>query len=591
MGNTPAPLATTAAGIDLLTGLAGQQSPNQPAPQVPLDPNPSAGNPPDINAPSPNASAPDGSFGQKLGAALTASKNDGTAGALLTQPSGFAKMFLSATLSALAKPAQALRSPGAAQTSQGIQNGWAHIAGDLSDLSSAVSPLDAAGHRNGGALGGAANVAAAQTARQNAEQKTQFDQSQEGQKLELEKQRTGAQVALSNSQQLHTEALTHQLGDEALDKGIASGKAALDVLSKAPSPATAEAKGIDSDEIHQMLVDGRFNPSTQTAYLTGKKVIPGVEDANGNPRYRGTYDIVTLPAAVNVTNQQQADELLGPGKVSVSEDRPFVIPGAQYNALVQQANDRKMATEAAQKAADEVAIATGQRAEKVEAMNFAGSNVWNNALSAQLRKTPDDISGATLRAYATLAANPPLGPDGKPLYPNITGDIREKIGPKLWDGMVEQAQKAADKRAEEAVKIRGKKAETSAQAEKQRNDDIRNLEKAIDENQKTVSKRVKEIYDEGRQPSPDEAKQIAEAQEEIRQAREKRNGLLGLHPADSDRTAQLKKIGDSIPVATRAATIANSPSLTAPEKAYLFKLYGLTPPQAQQPAQNQQVNR
>jgi hypothetical protein len=439
--------ADTMAGIDTATVRPAAET------QVPAPPD-SSKLVPGLGAP-----APEGSFSAKLATALGAVANSPSAPSVLNTPGGWSKLLLSASLDAMSNKTP---QPAKPNVVQGVRNALENFAAGVN----APAP-EGQGAVSGFAAGIGGNLGNAR-----AQHKAAFDEDAETQRLDMEQKRNSAAIAASNAQMLHSQALLHSMQGSALDSAITSGQRDFDTIQKAPQHGAVVEMGIDSDKIQSMLQNKSFNPTEETAYLVGKQLISGTENDAEGPKYRGLYNIVKLPPSVNITDQVQADRLFGKDKVKVDEKHPMVIPGAQFNLVSQQADDKETATAALQKAADETAIAAGERKQKVEAVDFNGAGVWVNALSAAMRQknlngTPIDAAEATLRAYNALVQNPPKKADGSPMYPNLTSDIKAAVGEKLWNSMIEQQQKASDRRVEDIAKMKEKMQEAADQANQQ----------------------------------------------------------------------------------------------------------------------------
>jgi hypothetical protein len=531
--SSPVPLATTSAGLDALTNGFDSGVARAPGPQVPMRANPSPGSAPDINAPN---------FSQRFSTELNGALSDPTGAAALNQPGGFAKLVLASSSKAMA-------------TGSFAQKLASALGNSVSDASHASDDL-----RPGqGALKGVLNTLAAGSQRE-AQQKQQASdtdlknkqQTVEQSRLELEKQRTAASIAEANLHELQYQKAIRNADQEFHEKSVEYAKQAAQPLIDAGAQTLAQ--GLDSDRLQERVQKDAAAGHRDYVFQDGMAPLIGkdgkpVLDKNGEPQMRATWTILgEAPESVKLT-KKQADDWNASGILGQPVQEGQSLPSAvYYNTAkkVQTQQGVQLAIDHVKAEIDEAQARTGEAKAATTAHNLTIEEKRQNDRAKQVfAPYLAGANGDAILAYQNMSQDP----EGQK---NI-GAVQALFGP--------------------------------GNLEKVRTDTIKSLEKDIEDNQKFVTKRLKEIDDSGKPASADEQQEISDAQLEIKQAAAKRNQYLGLHPQDPPRIAELKKIGDSIPEATRATTIANSPSLNSQEKAYLLKLYGLTPPQpVQQPA-------
>jgi hypothetical protein len=134
---------------------------------------------------------------------------------------------------------------------------------------------------------GAFRVAQAQTNRQQQEQENKV------------------KLATANAQMVHEQALIHKLGQEEVDKSVASGEQSYKEALTAPKarPITTDKT---SDELHDMVAKHQVDPSRDVFFVTGKRQVG--TDANGLPIMRTTYSAMT-PGGPITPSQTQIDFL------------------------------------------------------------------------------------------------------------------------------------------------------------------------------------------------------------------------------------------------------------------------------------------
>ena len=419
--------------------------PNTPLVQTPANMQPTQPATPAATAPenygytpSPTASAP-GSFSDKFHSAITSP--EGTA--LASVPGGFMRAVLASAVEAM-RPS----TPTAPNAGQRVRHA----------IDSFFAPMAGAS----GAIGGAGNAAARNLQMQDAEQRQKFEQQQAVSKEQREKLEFGLQVATANANMLHSQLLIHKLGVDEMNANIADSQKALETFKAQHIPPNILGTDLTSDDIKRGVQQHTADPtkgidlSASTPFLTGKVQVG--TDENGNPQYRGTYTLAQLPKQVSITDAEEAKGLFPTlqGLDRVDAEHPLVVSGADYNAAFQVRETTQAATASAQKAADEAAIASGERAEKIEAMNFAGANIFAQDMATFARQNPKaSHAEIVIGAYQMLQATPPTDPKtGQRLYPHIEQDIAARLGEKNFNDIQKEAETSRHDRQVETQKAR-----------------------------------------------------------------------------------------------------------------------------------------
>lgn len=194
-----------------------------------------------------------------------------------------------------------------------------------------------------------------------------------------------ALIAETNARTLHTQALVHQLDEEAKDKLIASNQPVLDLLREAGAEYVV-AGNKDSNELSRGIQSGTIKPTEHAGVLDGKK------DA-GDGLTRGTYSIV-IPHDVDLDpsnpRQKQVLDLLNEytppskGKTWQGENGSAVhFQGDQFLHLVAQANAAETSTMARNQHLVKQGLETVDSAKKMESIQFEQNlDTWNKALAA-----------------------------------------------------------------------------------------------------------------------------------------------------------------------------------------------------------------
>ena len=331
---------------------------------------------------------------------------------------------------------------------QKIVNG---IEANLGDVAAATE-----GGTAGGGIAGAFRVAKAASTRQRQEEEHKVN------------------MAIANSQMLHSQYLIHKLGVDELNSNIADNEKTIDTLKKQPIPIEIVGSNLTSADLQRGISAHTADPSkgydmsTMTPYLTDKKQT-GV-DENGIPRYSGTYTLVKMPHEVKITDPAEAKSLVPDLSKSnlekISESSPFVLPGATYNGIKQRIDTENAAKAVSQKAADEAAIAAGERSEKIESQKFAGSEFWTQDLATVAKQHPDwSYSEQVMGAYQMLQDNPPKNADGSKQFPRIENDIASRLGEKNFNAIQANAELSRHHREEEANKNNDELAKEQAKVE------------------------------------------------------------------------------------------------------------------------------
>jgi len=232
---------------------------------------------------------------------------------------------------------------------------------------------------------------------------------------------------------LHEQKLIHTIDETAINESITNGKMAVDKFKNAPSPAPVLQDGITSAQMQTMVAQKKIDPTTTTAYPTGRKQVG--EDANGQPQYATTYTVIGIPHEVTVS-EEDAPFL---SKYSGLDIKPGqVLPGAQYNNLFQSASDNQAATQARNKSLIDAKIADAKQAQQLETVTLGPG--WTNALA---NNNNDPVA-----ALAAMQKDPNM----RKQYPNLATDVMNLYGgPTGWNDVVKQQETVRHNRAEEQI--------------------------------------------------------------------------------------------------------------------------------------------
>lgn len=398
----------------------------------------------DAAASKPRIPAP-GSFADHLSNALQDAKKNADP-ATLAQPGSWSKLMVGATMDALTKTGQPAKPPAGSVPTSGPWAAAVHDNGApaaqpkgpsrgqrfLSELGGSFGDLAAAteGGPSGGALAGAARVARAEHQRHGEEEKNR------------------QLMATSNAQMLHEQALTHKMGEDAINESINASKSQMENITTpipgAPADAAGRvvAKDKNSDELDQMIKSGELNPSEETVFATGR-ILEG-KDANGQPKYRTTYTVVRPASNVDLTpeNAKYLNEQLGT-EFSTDPEKMQRLPGVQVNDLFQKANNARIAKRAFEvgQAKDDETIRKAQTSKDAESI-FRNPLVMN-AINGHMTN-PDDPF-AIVKAYNAIVNDPKLL--NNPSMPKNFSEayIQAAGGTAVWDKKVEEYAKAQQK--------------------------------------------------------------------------------------------------------------------------------------------------
>lgn len=262
-------------------------------------------------------------------------------------------------------------------------------------------------------------------------------------------------MATANAQMLHEQALTRQMGFEAMSKSADSGKAAVDSIIKpvaGGAAGTVDFTDKTPDELKRLIDSKQLDPTKQTAFLTGVRITG--QDAEGLPTYERVYTIVT-PAGnvrINPTNAKIINEALDMHlPVSESEDEQQMISGVQLNNLLQQAYTAK-STRLALMSAN----ATAQEKIDQEQINQAAATLTTDPKRAGLlgkiysavgmKPLPDGgVDPLTqVKAYNYIKAHPEIEQQlDVPNFDKVW--IQAHGGDKAWDKLLADYDKQQDK--------------------------------------------------------------------------------------------------------------------------------------------------
>lgn len=385
-----------------------------------------------------NLGARPGSFAQRIGDAFNLLSRNGV------QPS--AGTLFAAVTHAFTPPEKP-----SAETAPTTKTGpWANAL--ASDVQSAPAPRPSGPGRvndavqgvlrqigdikpaEGGVLGGFA-----QTARVTSER-----EAQEKKDRQL--------MATSNAQMLREQALTHKSIEDEIRASVAEGKAAADTLTSAPpggEAGTEDFKDLTSDDLNAKIKSGEIDPTKQTPFLTGRKLVG--KDANGLPTYRSTYTVVTPPKQVlAATDKQLQDIKYYTGTDLKTEDGTFIpVSGVRFNDLLTRAaaakvTERKLlATEATEgkQIADE--------ATRQAALTISQNPTVQKVLNMKGVIASADDPYARVKAFNMIMNRPDLLAEIQKTVPDFADTyIKSQGGNEAWKTQVEAYEKAQAKNSD-----------------------------------------------------------------------------------------------------------------------------------------------
>ena len=329
---------------------------------------------------------------------------------------------------------------------QALISGTMGAIGGLGDAS-AVGTVPS----GGGALEGLTRTLAARNQRLTAQKQQQFQNQQEADKNKVLN-------AEANARMVHEQQLTHNLKEEGTAASLKSGQEQLAAWKNQPNPGIERAKGLTADQAKDLLKKDGLDPTEETLVPSG--VITTV-DKDGQPYNQLTYSVVRVtPVDLDPKDKDQKAVLDRINKYAPPESgktwegengKPVHFSGAQYNMLLQMANERQAADIASQKVAAQLGIAGEDVKKTEEAMKFRQDpNIINALAKAQsINGVPDFISARNALFQASQNPKSPLY--GK--YGNIDNDMREYLGytentkgekSYIYDKMLDDFQKKQD---------------------------------------------------------------------------------------------------------------------------------------------------
>lgn len=247
-----------------------------------------------------------------------------------------------------------------------------------------------------------------------------------------EQDKNKAMMAESNARMIHEQALVHKLDEDDINTSITAGTQMVEKNKTAASPAPVIAEGLTSDELKQYLKDNKIDPTKETAYPTGRKAVG--EDKNGKPILRTTYTAMGVAPDIDLDPEKAEDKAIldrlnkfappPEGKWGSGGVQHF--SGNQLNFVSQRAADNQAATMARDKTLRDNDIAEQEGKNKLEALTFAGSSEWTNALA--------NNNNDPLKALDAITGNPQL----RAKYPNLAQDVRAAYGDKAMDKLEEE---------------------------------------------------------------------------------------------------------------------------------------------------------
>lgn len=309
---------------------------------------------------------------------------------------------------------------------------------------------DVSTKEGGGPLTGVVETLANRNQRMSVEQGRQDKLNQEqkvnqreDQKLQLEKDRNAALNAYTTAEMVHEQALTHQLGEQAIESSVATGKKMFDAATTGENPAPVLFKDLTSNEIKDMIAKGMLPKNAGMGQPTGRKVVG--EDEAGNPKYATTYSL---------TSDDWTKELDDNTAAFLKEYTPnqaipagTVLSGTYWNVAVQAAQNAAAQTAARDTFLINNKLAKADAIEKLDKVNLGPD--WTNALS--------ETKGDPFKALDNMLQNEEL----MAKYPNLAEEVMEKYAGTTakWEEMKETHYDNGAKAQIERDKLKAKKDE------------------------------------------------------------------------------------------------------------------------------------
>jgi hypothetical protein len=302
------------------------------------------------------------------------------------------------------------------------------MSGGLSSLGDAAAATEPA-PGGGGVLTGIARTLQARGKRMAGEKQQQFQNEQEVDKNK-------ALVAEANARMVHEQTLTHQLGQESIASSVAAGNKNVDFLKKQSHPGTELVSNVTADDMKSgkhnpdgsITINGvAVNPTTDTPYPTGQKVIG--TDKDGNPQYATTYTWMKLPSDVTLTEDHKSKlsewDRYAPrsdgGKWQVGQN----LTGAQWNVQEQAVEEGRAGEAARKRILEDNEIEDTKRADTLETIHAR----------------PEIVSALAANSNDPMAALRALQQTGR--FPNAERDMSSYMGEKEWG----EVRAAYDKKA------------------------------------------------------------------------------------------------------------------------------------------------
>lgn len=323
--------------------------------------------------------------------------------------------------------------------------GWARtvLAGAMHALGGGMDSLGdaaAAGEAapgGGGALTGIARTLQARGQRQRQERSDA---------REVDKNKV--LMAEANIRMVHEQQLIHKMGEDEINESINTGTQAVSKLKGGASPVPVIADGLTTDELKQYLKDNKIDPTKETPFPTGRKVVGTKKD--GSPDYRTTYTAMGVPPEVKLDPENSEDKKMlddmnkyaPPSQGKWGTTGAQTMTGQQFNWVMQEVADNKAKTMARDKTLIDQELENKDTVRKREAVTFGGLD-WTKALSEVPNHDP-------IAARNAMLSNPQMAAK----YPNLDSDLRYQYGEKNYDKMLDDYQKKVDTGMDQILDLR-----------------------------------------------------------------------------------------------------------------------------------------
>jgi hypothetical protein len=278
---------------------------------------------------------------------------------------------------------------------------------------------------------------------------------------------------------LHEQAVVHQLGEQQVADAVKTGQGGVDMMLNAHHPGELRSQGKTSDEIKQMIQQGKIDTKADTVWLTGR--VQTGTDANGQPLFRSTYSVVRPGGPITFDGDTNEEErkfindnlhlkdgdpryLAGP-----KDGKPgMTLPAAQVNQMYKQAQVADANEAAAEESMSRNNLKREQAQMDPDSIKLQGSKELSKALTDTATvgdpSDPDHLAKAYYALKGNQAALAELGMSPRRFDAAFRG-YASPDDPKHFDTMLENYQKSREKMEQKVNDAIGNDKETAAHPE------------------------------------------------------------------------------------------------------------------------------